>query len=93
LNYRRGRAGLAEIDVAAYFRDLERAPWPRRIRNEAKVASAVLLQRHQMDKLTGNRARSILALALASALDPPRTLRRLRRLYKESRPPAERLGA
>ena len=78
-NFRRHRAGQAELSPASYNDSLRRLTFFGKLRSEVGVMSAILMRRRDMALLRGQRLGAVLFLAGAAILNPGATARKVKR--------------
>jgi glycosyltransferase involved in cell wall biosynthesis len=78
-NFRRQRAGLAEISASEFREKIARLSLPKKLGREAKILSRSLLRRRDMAKLRNKRVSAALLLLGAAACDPGSTVMKMRR--------------
>jgi glycosyltransferase involved in cell wall biosynthesis len=78
-NFRRQRAGLAEIPASEFRERIARLSLLKRLAREAKFFSRSLLRRRDMARLRNKRVYAALLLAGAAVCDPGTTIMKMRR--------------
>jgi glycosyltransferase involved in cell wall biosynthesis len=78
-NFRRKRAGLAEISASEFREKIARLPWLKRLAREAKFLSRRLLRRRDMARLQNRRVYAALLLSGAAVCDPGTTIMKMKR--------------